>query len=129
MENKIFSTSMVRQEYNKIISMENDLNLGYEIDMVTELLDEIEKEDNGKYYINQTIVHEIADSNIPNHDLKNLLNMYKINLNLLDYVNYAKDEGLITNDISIIKELKIGIYYYNQEILNTIINHYNIEVI
>lgn len=109
-----------RKKYNEIISIEKDLNLGYELELVNEVLDNVEKRENGKYYLDSKAKSEIIEGYIP-QNTKKLMNLYNENLNLLDYIDYAKQEGLLMNNDKIEYELKIGIYEYNENIVNFIL--------
>lgn len=104
--------NLVEELRIKAVDYKNDLQLGYENDLIQDLINEIDHAE----YIND-LIHELSDNYVEIYTNK-IFKLYSKNLDLLEYANYANDIYGQADNITV--TLRQGIYYYNECILNYI---------
>lgn len=96
------------------------LNLGYELDLINEFLEEY-----GCFDYVQDSIMEIADSYVEIY-VNKLFKLYSNNSLLLEWHTEAQHQGLIADDTELIKQLQYGQYEYNSHLLYKIADEYNL---
>lgn len=96
---------------------EDNLNLGYEEDMIKEFIEELEENE-----YPQDLCFEIADSYVEIYTSK-LFEMYSNNLGLLAWTEEAEAQGLLEGEVNLIKIMQLGQDEYNSYLLSQVYNY------
>ena len=117
-------SEQIREIITKATNWDNFCDLGYEEDMVAELIDYLQ-DPNEDYYVGDLIT-EIADSFVEIYTAK-LFDLYANNLELLGWFEEASAQGLTEGTDDLIKMLQMGQHVYNKYLLYGVVEHLNIE--